>query len=192
MRVALHHPVSVSIVDLFSAGLVVALVVGFALPPSDPVQAALDADTRSVARALLGAEREAATTRRDVIAVFDSSARMVTVLTDRNRNGAADRGEPADTVRLSPEVVIGRPDAAPTRAGGAAAAYGPDALEGVPGVVFRETGGTSGAAGLYLATRRAMGGRADGRNDVRLIEVTAVAGRVEAFRLDGDRWIRRF
>jgi type II secretory pathway pseudopilin PulG len=149
-------------------------------------------DMQTVGSALIAAQREAVAHQCNMIVTFDTTGRVIHLITDSNNNGVQDPGEHETAYALGDRVRISM-GAAPAGDIGPGAVTFVQATNGQPSVTFFRNGAASQAGGLYITSQReALTGDPQFASETHMIEVARATGHADWWHYTGTQWVRGF
>jgi hypothetical protein len=178
-----------SFAGLLTVLLVLTLLTAYAAPRVDLTRYRSDAMARQAAAVFTAASRSARQSRHDVVVRVDSAGKRLSVMHDRNGNGARDPGEEETWTDLDPSAdILDPPARLPVLAMSAAQrplhTSGLAAPVSVGRVVFRRGGGSNADFVIYLTSDPGL------PSAWRAVQVASRTGMVLLWRFDGTRWSR--
>lgn len=177
-----------TIVELLVVTMVVAVLIGIAMPHVDVARHRVENAVRETASTLAAARYRAAVLQHDVIVSFDAAARRITVHEDQNNDGAIQPNEPVRSIELPEGIIFGR-GSAPVGTPGSVVIGFRSGSYGLPHVTFHRNGSASESEGLYL-TSTASASNSKFAHHTRALTVERATGRVTTFRYESGGWRR--
>ncbi|MDX2192650.1 MAG: type II secretion system protein [Gemmatimonadales bacterium] len=154
-----HRRRGTTLVEVLMVITLISILTGVALTRVDVDSFRISAQARSLGAALSLVQRTAVSTQRTQVVWFDSTARALRVLDDRNNNLVADASERTYQVVLDDGVTFGRRQAPSlAEAGEETFNFTRDPQANLPRLVFRRDGTASQAGGFYITSIRDGGG----------------------------------
>ena len=167
-----------SLLEMMAVVSLIGILTTFAFLRLDWARHQVNGDVRSVAVALIAAQRDAMVKHYDVVIQFDTTNRSIHLFFDANNNFIRDAGERTKSVVLNDRVAFGL-------AGAPAMAFGVDpvnfdrSIGGFPALVFYRNGSASFGGGIYLTTRRALSQPGQYVEDARALSIERATGRIQ-------------
>lgn len=180
----------VTLVELAIVLTILGLLTAIAVPRIDVTNSRMTTAMRTLHATLLTAQQRAVTAQHNVVVVFDVPNAALEIHEDANNNGARDSGERVRRAPLGEHVAFGLGDA-PAMTGYPLVISFRTGVQGDPYVIFRRSGSSSEAGGLYLTSVLAAGD-ALRPTDTRHLEIERATGRPSWSRYDGSAWQRGF
>lgn len=172
-----------TLVEIVIVVAVMAAIAGLALPRLDYVTMRLDANARATRGVLQQAWRLAIQKQHDILVGLDTAGHRLRVHEDLDTDGQIDSGERVTWRPLEEGVrFVTPPSGVAGAVSGAVAGPGVRTMNGLPTIVFRRNGSTSGDAELYLGAVERGGTRH------RAVTVAQSTGRTEWFRWTNGAW----
>jgi len=176
----------VTLLELLTVLVILGIVAAFGLPRLDYSRYRADAAARMVRGALQQAQRNAIQRQHDVLVGFDLSGNRIRTVEDMNNNRQADAGEHVVWRPLEEGARFAAPAATLSGTRATTPVVGPNlrTVDGMPTLIFHNSGSASTDAEIYLTTARSAA------TDFRAVQVTQSTGRVDWFRNGSGGWRR--
>jgi hypothetical protein len=149
-------------------------------------------DMQGVGSVFITAQHEAVAHQCNVILAFDTTSRVIHIITDANNNGLQDPGEHETPYALGDRVRVSMGAAPPGDIGPGPVTF-TQTTNGLPSVTFFRNGAASQAGGIYITSVR--GARTTDSSYVaesHMIEVARATGHADWWHFNGSTWVRGF
>ena len=176
-----------TIFELLIVLTLIGITAAIVVPKLDLLTVRVNATSRSIVTFMAAGQQRAILSQRNVLVLFDSAGRRITLHEDLNNDGVADLGERSRVLELESGVLF-------TRGSSAAGPPGDSVLNmrnigARRGFMFRRNGSASESAGFYIGTERQRGSTRYA-SDVRAYTVDRGTGRVTRWIMRSGQWQR--
>jgi Tfp pilus assembly protein FimT len=173
-------------VEAVIAMAIIAIVAGLAIPRYDVLPSRADAAMRMVRGSLALAQRMAIQHQHDMVVSFDATRQRVRIAEDSTDDGHVGAGERSrwESFEQGTRLVTPPGPVPGSAAGLGIAGPGVRTIDGLPSVVFRRNGASSGDVVIYVGAVRGT------RTEHRAVTVIHTTGRTEGWRRSGTTWIQ--
>ena len=180
-------PNGFTIFELLVVLTLIGITAAIVIPKLDLLAIRVNATSRSLVTFVAAAQQRAILSQRNVLVLFDSAGRRITLHEDTDNDGVADAGERSRVLELESGVLF-------TRGSSAAGPPGDSVLNmrnigARRGFVFRRNGSASESAGFYIGTERQRGS-ARYASDVRAFTLDRGTGRLTRWIVRSGQWQR--
>ncbi len=179
-----------TVIELLIVMVIVGLVVAYAAPKVNVSGFRVNSSMQVLGTTLLTAQRQAMTQQHNVMILFDTAQRRLSIHEDRDNDGIVDTGEHVRSVNIGEGVVFGRGNTPAMAMGGAVVTF-TRRVSGLPALVFHRDGSASEAGGFYVTSLRQSKFNRN-PDETRAVQVARATGRATWFRYRTDGWIKAF